>query len=83
MDLVLEQKNGNIVAVEVKSSSVIKTEYLRGLVRLAKNAKDKFLHGYIFYGGNEVLPLSKDGFTFWCIPFGCLFGDDKNKRDNN
>ena len=74
VDLVLEQKNGDIVAVEVKSSSVIKTEYLRGLVRLAQNTKDKFLHGYIFYGGDEVLPLSKDGYTFWCIPFGVLFG---------
>jgi len=77
VDLVLEQKNGNIVAIEVKSSSVIKIEYLRGLVRLAQNAKDKFVHGYIFYGGNEVLPLSKDGFTFWCIPFGCLFGEEE------
>jgi predicted AAA+ superfamily ATPase len=77
VDLVLEQKNGNIVAVEVKSSSVIKTEYLRGLVRLAQNAKDKFLYGYIFYGGDEVLPISKDGFTFWCIPFGVLFGEGK------
>jgi len=76
VDLVLEQKNGNIVAIEVKSSSIIKPEYLRGLVRLAQNAKDKFLQGYIFYGGDEVLPLSRDGFTFWCIPFGVLFGED-------
>jgi len=74
VDLVLEQKSGNIVAIEVKSSSIIKPEYLRGLVRLAQNAKDKFLQGYIFYGGDEVLPLSRDGFTFWCIPFGVLFG---------
>jgi len=77
VDLVLEQKNGNIVAIEVKSSSIIKPEYLRGLVRLAQNAKDKFLQGYIFYGGDEVLPLSRDGFTFWCIPFGVLFGEEK------
>jgi len=76
VDLVLEQKNGNIVAIEVKSSSIIKPEYLRGLVRLAQNAKDKFLQGYIFYGGDEVLPLSRDGFTFWCIPFGVLFGEE-------
>jgi len=77
VDLVLEQKNGTIVAVEVKSSSVIKAEYTRGLARLAQNAKEKFLHGYIFYGGDEVLPLSRDGFTFWCIPFGSLFGKEE------
>ena len=75
VDLVLEQKNSKIVAVEVKASATIKTEYTRGLVRLAKNAKENFLAGYIFYGGNEVLPISKEGYTFWCIPFGILFGE--------
>ncbi len=74
VDLVLEQKNSTIIAIEIKSSATIKTEYTRGLVQLAKNAKENFLHGYIFYGGDKVLPISKDGYTFWCIPFGVLFG---------
>ncbi len=77
VDLVLEQKNSKIVGIEVKSSATIKTEYVRGLVRLAKNAKENFEAGYIFYGGNEVLPMSKEGYTFWCIPFGVLFGKSK------
>ena len=76
VDLVLEQKNSKIVAIEVKSSATIKTEYTRGLVKLAKNAKENFLAGYIFYGGDEILPISKDGYTFWCIPFGVLFGEN-------
>ena len=75
VDLVLEQKNSKIVAIEIKSSATIKTEYIRGLIKLAKNAKENFLAGYIFYGGDEVLPISKDGYTFWCIPFGVLFGE--------
>lgn len=75
VDLVLEQKNSKIVGIEIKSSAVIKTEYIRGLMQLAKNAKENFLCGYIFYGGHEVLPISKDGYTFWCIPFGVLFGE--------
>ena len=37
-------------------------------------AKENFLQGYIFYGGSEFLPIFKDGYTFWCIPFGVLFG---------
>lgn len=77
VDLVLEQKNSKIVAIEIKSSATIKTEYTRGLIQLAKNAKENFLHGYIFYGGDEILPISKDGYTFWCIPFGVLFGELK------
>ena len=75
VDLVLEQKNSKIVGIEIKSSATIKTEYTRGLIQLAKNAKENFLEGYIFYGGSEILPLSKDGYTFWCIPFGLLFGE--------
>jgi len=74
VDLVLEQKNSKIVAIEIKSSTTIKVEYTKCLIQLAKNAKENFLDGYIFYGGNEVLPISKDGYTFWCIPFGVLFG---------
>ncbi len=77
VDLVLEQRNSQIVAIEVKSSSTIKAEYVNGLLRLAKNAKDNFEAGYIFYGGNEVLPISKGGYTFWCIPFMVLFGNEK------
>ena len=77
VDLVLEQKNSKIIAIEVKSSSTIKAEYVNGLLRLAQNAKENFEAGYIFYGGNEVLPISKGGYTFWCIPFGVLFGEKK------
>ena len=73
VDLVLEQKNGNIIAIEVKATATIKVEHLRGLAKLAQNAGDKFLQGYIFYGGDEVLPISKDGYTFWMIPLGILF----------
>ena len=75
VDLVLEQKNGRIVGIEVKSSSSIKTDYVKGLIRLAQNAKENFVAGYIFYGGSEILPISKDGYTFWCIPLSVLCGE--------
>lgn len=73
VDLVLEQKNGSIVAIEVKSSATIKSEYFKGLVKLADNARDNFLQGYLFYGGDEILPFTKDGYIFWAIPFGVLY----------
>ena len=79
VDLVLEQKNRKIIAIEVKSSSNIKTEYVNGLLKLAKNAKENFEAGYIFYGGNDILPISKEGYTFWCIPFMALFGKAKEE----
>lgn len=67
VDLVLEQQNRKIVGIEVKSSATIKAEYVRGLLRLAHNSKEKFEAGYIFYGGNEILPITKEGHTFWRI----------------
>jgi predicted AAA+ superfamily ATPase len=73
VDLVLEQKNGNIIAIEVKSSSTIKPEHFKGLSKLAHNAGDKFLYGYLFYGGDKILPFEQDGIVFWAIPLSSLF----------
>jgi predicted AAA+ superfamily ATPase len=73
VDLVLEQKNGNIIAIEVKSGTNIKEKHLKGLVNLAKNAGDNFLQGYIFYSGEKLLPISKDGYNFLLVPLSILF----------
>ncbi len=80
VDLVLEQKNRKIVAIEVKASASIKPQYAKGLLKLAQNNKENFLAGYIFYGGNELLPLTKDGYTFWCIPLFFLFGEKNENK---
>jgi predicted AAA+ superfamily ATPase len=76
VDLVLEQKNGSIVAIEVKASATLKMDHLRGLIRLANNAGENFKAGYIFYGGSKILPLSKGDHTFWAIPLSILFGSE-------
>ena len=73
VDLILEQKNGNIIAIEVKSGTNIQKEHLKGLVRLAKNAKNCFVKGYNFYVGDKLLPISRDGYTFWLVPLSVLF----------
>ena len=73
VDQVLERKDGKIVAIEVKSGTNIKEEQLKGLIRLAQNAGGNFLHGFVFYGGDKILPISKGGYTFWLIPLAVLF----------
>lgn len=72
VDFVLENRNGNIIGVEVKAKASIKKSDLKGMIELAKEAKDKFSRGIIFYGGNEVKPISVDGFIFYCLPLGIL-----------
>ncbi|MEA1892073.1 MAG: ATP-binding protein [Campylobacterota bacterium] len=72
VDFVLEQKDSSIVGIEVKSSTKIDSSELKGLVKLAKNSGDLFLGGYIFYMGEHILPISKDGYIFTILPISLL-----------
>ena len=72
VDFVLENRNGSIIGIEVKAKASIKKSDLKGMIELAKEAKDKFSRGIIFYGGNEIKPISVDGFVFYCLPLGIL-----------
>jgi len=42
------------------------------MVKLAEAANNKFLTGIIFYGGNEIRPISVEGHLFYCLPLGLL-----------
>lgn len=68
VDFVLEANNGDIVALEVKSGSNLKSEYFKGLVALAQTMKDKNFKGIVLYGGDKVLPYKIDEYQFWAIP---------------
>lgn len=73
VDFVLEQKNTNILGIEVKASTSIKSSELRGLVKLAQNSGDLFQGGYIFYMGEHIVPISKDGYRFLIVPISLLY----------
>ncbi len=72
VDLVLEHRNGNIIGIEIKARSSIKKSDLKGMIELAKASKKRFSNGIIFYGGDEIMPISADGFLFYCLPLGIL-----------
>jgi len=72
VDFVLENRNGSIIGIEVKAKASIKKSDLKGMIELARESKDKFSKGIIFYGGNEVKPISVEGFVFYCLPLGIL-----------
>jgi hypothetical protein len=63
---------GDIVAIEVKSSSTIKSEYFKGLLALAKTIGTKNFKGIVFYGGDKVLPYKIEEYQFWAIPLKVL-----------
>ncbi len=72
VDLVLEHRNGNIIGIEVKAKATITKNDLKGMIELSKKSKDRFYKGYIFYGGDEIQPISVDGNLFCCLPLGIL-----------
>jgi len=72
VDFVLEATNGDIVALEIKSGSNIKSEHFKGLVTLAKTTNSKNFKGIILYGGNEIFPYTFNNFKFWAIPLKIL-----------
>jgi len=72
VDFVLEQSNTNIIGIEVKSSTNIKSSELKGLVKLAQNSGELFKGGFIFYMGEHIVPITKDGYKFLVLPISVL-----------
>ena len=71
VDIVIENAEGYLVGVEVKSSAVINTSDLRGLKKFSKLAGDKLKMNVILYDGDETLPL---GDRIWAVPLASLWG---------
>lgn len=72
VDFVLETSSGDVVALEVKSSSTIKSEYFRGLSALAEAIHGKNFKGILLYGGDKILPYKIGEHQFWAIPLTVL-----------
>jgi predicted AAA+ superfamily ATPase len=74
VDVVLEDQQGNIVAIEIKSSGTISPtdfkniKYLEDLV--SKKNPDKFKRGVVLYTGNEILNW---GEKLTALPINCLW----------
>jgi len=69
VDLVLESA-GKIVGIEIKLSSVVRSDDLKGLNSLRESAGKAFYRGVILYMGNRVLSLGKG---MQAIPINALW----------
>ena len=72
VDFVLENRNGKIIGIEVKAKASITQRDLKGMIELANQAKERFDKGILFYGGDEIMPISAGDFLFYCVPLGWL-----------
>ena len=70
MDLVLEDRLGNIVGIEVKSSSRVTPDDFKGLSYLQRKAGRKFLKGFVIYTGNQTVPF---GNNLYALPINLVW----------
>lgn len=57
VDLVIENRRGQVVAIGVKAASTVRTEDFRGLRHLAERLGDDLLLGVVLYTGGVTLPF--------------------------
>lgn len=70
VDIVLEEKGGNIIGIEIKKSMTIKPSDFDGLKVLKAHARKNFVRGIILYSGNQMTPFGED---LWAIPITALW----------
>jgi uncharacterized protein len=59
VDLVIEDRLGRIVGIEVKASAAIKASNFNGLKRLQQAAGDRFVRGILMHDHDRVTPFGE------------------------
>jgi predicted AAA+ superfamily ATPase len=70
VDIVLENRSGQVVGIEVKASESISADDWKGLDVLGKELGEKMIRGIILYPGKEVVAFKKDRLA---IPLSSLW----------
>ena len=60
VDVVLEDRAGRVVGVEVKAAATLSSNDVRGLQALSIAASKHWLRGVVLYAGTEVIPFSSN-----------------------
>lgn len=70
VDLIVENRRGLVVAIDVKAGSTVRAEDFRGLRHLADRLGDSLVAGVVLYTGQHTLPF---GPHFRAIPISALW----------
>ncbi|WP_417246806.1 ATP-binding protein [Celeribacter sp.] len=71
VDIVLENRRGEIVGIEVKSSATVSAGDFSGMRKLADACGDRFVQGMVLYDHDKVVPFGENMFA---APLSCLWG---------
>lgn len=70
VDIVLESPSGKVSGIEIKLSSIVRKDDLKGLMSLKEYCGADFHKGIIFYTGDKTLPF---GDSFTALPITALW----------
>jgi uncharacterized protein len=70
VDIVLENRRGQVVAIDVKAASTVRGEDFRGIQHLADRLGDELVVGIVLYTGQQTLPF---GPRFRAVPISALW----------
>jgi predicted AAA+ superfamily ATPase len=71
VDLVIEARDGNLCALEIKFGSTVRAGDFAGLRYLQETVGPKFRHGYVVYGGDRLVSFAPD---LHALPISALRG---------
>lgn len=71
VDIVLENRRGEVVGIEVKASATVSASDFSGMRKLAEACGKKFVQGMVLYDHDQVVPFGERMFaaplsTLWC-----------------
>jgi len=70
VDIVLENRRGEIVGIEVKASATVSSNDFSGMRKLAEASGKKFIQGLVLYDHDHVVPFADNMFA---APLSCLW----------
>lgn len=70
VDIVIENRRGEIVGIEVKSSATVSSDDFSGMRKLAGACGDRFVQGIVLYDHDQVVPFADNMFA---APLSCLW----------
>jgi len=70
VDIVLENRRGEIVGIEVKASATVSPKDFSGMRKLEEASGKKFVQGLVLYDHDQVVPFAEKMFA---APFSCLW----------
>ena len=63
VDIVMENRRGEVVGIEVKSSATVSSSDFSGMRKLAEACGDKFIQGLVLYDHDKVVPFAENMFV--------------------